>query len=123
MSAEERAEPAGAAGARGLAPTRPLAPARSLTADEEWALANLRWRANAPIVDLANVVRILERHPDFQKRFKYNDVLTKVMDRGAVMLEWRINDITAIIQERFIPEAPVDMVSRALLVVSNRGSA
>jgi hypothetical protein len=42
------------------------------------------------------------------------------MDRGAVMLEWRINDLTAILQERFMPGVPVDIVARGLLVVSNR---
>ena len=105
---------------RGLAPLRPMASAASLSADEQWARENLRWRGSEVILDLANVVRILERHQDYKGRYKYNEVLTKVMDRGSVMLEWRINDLTAILQERFMPGIPVDIVARGLLVVSNR---
>jgi hypothetical protein len=105
---------------RGVAPLRPLASATAITTDEQWARENLRWRGSELLLDLANVVRIFERHPDYQRRYKYNEVLTKVMDRGAVMLEWRINDLTAILQERFMPGVPVDIVARGLLVVSNR---
>jgi hypothetical protein len=105
---------------RGLAALRPLASTATLSSDEQWARENLRWRGAEVLLDLANVVRILERHPDYQRRYKYNEVLTKVMDRGSVMLEWRINDLTAILQERFMPGVPVDLVARGLLVVSNR---
>lgn len=105
---------------RGLSPLRPLATSAALSPDEQWARENLRWRGAELIIDLANVVRIFERHPDYQRRFKYNEVLNKVMDKGTVMLEWRINDMTTILQERFMPSVPVDLVARGLLVVSNR---
>lgn len=89
--------------------------------DEDWCKANLRFGAGAPYTDIANCLRVLERHPDFKGRFKFNEMLSKVVDRGAVMVEWRINEIAAELQERFLPEVPPEMVGRALVVAANRG--
>jgi len=88
--------------------------------DRAWAKANLRFKAGEPYCDSANVLRILERHPTFAGRFKYNDTLNKVMDKGAVMLDWRVADLVVTIQERFIPEVPMDVVEKGLIVHSNR---
>lgn len=88
--------------------------------DDSWSAENLRRSAGRPLVDLANCLRVLERHPDFKGRFRYNDMLSKVVDRGAVMVEWRINEITAEIQERFLPEVAPENVSKALVIAANR---
>lgn len=92
-------------------------------ADDAWARENLRWGDGRPFMDLANVVRILDRHEDYNRRFSYNDALAKVMDKGAVMLEWRVGDVCADIQERFLPEVPEATVAKALLIQANRVSA
>lgn len=88
--------------------------------DYGWAEANLRMKDGEAIVDLANCIRVFERHADFKGRFKYNEILNKVLDKGTVMLDWRVSDVTASVQERFIPEVPTDMVLKALVVVANR---
>lgn len=88
--------------------------------DRAWAKANLRFKAGEPYCDSANVLRILDRHPAFKGRFKYNENLNKVMDKGAVMLDWRVADLVVTIQERFIPEVPVDVVEKGLIVHANR---
>jgi hypothetical protein len=88
--------------------------------DAAWARYYLRHEDGKIIIDLANCLRIFEMHPDFRGRFKYNDTLNKVLDRGGVMLEWRISEITAILQERFMPGVPFEIVQRALVVASNR---
>lgn len=88
--------------------------------DRAWAKANLRFKAGDPYCDSANVLRILERHTAFAGRFKYNETLNKVMDKGSVMLDWRIADLVVTIQERFIPEVPVDVVEKGLIVHANR---
>ncbi len=90
--------------------------------DAEWGKANLRFGAGLPYNDLANCLRVIERHPDFKGRFKFNEMLSKVVDRGAVMVEWRINEIAAELQERFMPEVPPETVGRALVITANRGS-
>ncbi|MFN0023402.1 MAG: hypothetical protein ACKVS5_05825 [Parvularculaceae bacterium] len=92
-------------------------------ADLDWATENLRRTDGGVILDLANCLRIFERHPDYRGRFRYNDMLNKVVDRGAVMVEWRINEITADIQERFLPGLAVENVSKALFIAANRSSA
>lgn len=88
--------------------------------DEAWARGNLRFDDGRLLLDLANCLRVLERHPDYQGRFRFNDVLCKVLDRGTVMIEWRISDMTAELQERFLPEIPFDIVARALVIAANR---
>lgn len=89
--------------------------------DAKWVEENLRRDENGQIYkDLANCLRIYERHPDFRGRFRYNDVLTKVLDKGTVMIEWRLSDLVSIIQERFIPEIPYEIAVRALVVAANR---
>lgn len=91
--------------------------------DEEWAVQNLRQQDGRALTDLANCLRVLERHPDYKGRFRYNEMLNKVVDRGAVMVEWRINEITADLQERFMPDVQPDNVSKALFIAANRASA
>ncbi len=90
--------------------------------DQDWVKANLRFGASLPYNDLANCLRVIERHPDFKGRFKFNEMLSKVVDRGAVMVEWRINEIAAELQERFMPELPPETVGRALVIAANRGA-
>jgi hypothetical protein len=91
--------------------------------NEEWARENLRMRDGRVLIDLANCLRIFETHPDYGGRFRYNEMLNKVVDRGAVMVEWRMNEITADIQERFLPEVAPENISRALFIAANRASA
>lgn len=88
--------------------------------DESWAKANLRHQDGKPILDLANCLRIIERHPDFRGRYKYNEVLGKVLDKGTVMIEWRMLEFSALMQERFLPGVAFETTSRALVVASNR---
>lgn len=88
--------------------------------DLAWARENLRFRANEPFIDIANALRVLERHPEFDGRFRYNTSLKKVMDKGAVMLDWRVAEVVAVIQERFLPEITESDVNKALIVHSNR---
>ncbi len=96
-------------------------PVRSeASGDAEWARANLRFDEGRPYNDLANCLRVLERHPDFKGRFKYNEMLSKVVDRGAVMVEWRISEIAAELQERFLPEITPETVGRSLVIAANR---
>ena len=90
--------------------------------DAEWGKANLRFAGGLPYADLANCLRIIERHPDFKGRFKFNEMLSKVVDRGAVMVEWRIHEVAAELQERFLPEVAPETVGRALVIAANRVS-
>jgi hypothetical protein len=91
--------------------------------DALWARDNLRYRDGQPILDIANCLRVIELHPDYKGRYKYNDVLLKVLDRGTVMIEWRMLEFAAEIQERFLPDIPFETASRALVVAANRASA
>ncbi len=91
--------------------------------NEDWALENLRMRDGRALIDLANCLRVFENHPDYRGRFRYNEMLNKVIDRGAVMVEWRINEITADIQERFLPDVAPENISKALFIAANRTSA
>lgn len=93
---------------------------REISADEAWARENLRWRDGRPLTDYANCLRVIERHDDFRGRFKYNEVINRVLDKGTVMIDWRMTEITAVIQERFIPEISIDVVSRSLVTAANR---
>ncbi len=90
--------------------------------DQDWVKANLRFGASLPYSDLANCLRVIERHPDFKGRFKFNEMLSKVVDRGAVMVEWRIHEVAAEVQERFLPEVAPETVGRALVIAANRGA-
>lgn len=97
--------------------------ARAKTAaspDYVWARKNLRWQAGAPLLDIANVLRVFERHEDFNTRFRYNETLNKVLDKGSVMVEWRMLEVCAVIQERFLPGVPEAIVRSALIVAGNR---
>ncbi len=88
--------------------------------DRAWAKKNLRFKGADPYLDSANALRVLERHPTFAGRFKYNETLNKVMDKGTVMLDWRVSEVVAVIQERFLAEVPADAVEKALIVHANR---
>ena len=111
-------------------PQQPLPPPpKALRADRSnndiendiaWAAGNLRNNGDQPYADLANVLRIFNRHPDFQGRFGYDRSMAKVHDKGTIMLAWQVDELCAIIQERFIPAIPPEMVSRALLIFANR---
>lgn len=92
-------------------------------ADERWARDNLRHAGGGVILDIANCLRVIERHPDFKGRYRYNDVLSKVLDRGTVMIEWRMSEFAAILQERFLPAIPYDIACRALVIAANRAAA
>lgn len=88
--------------------------------DRAWVKTNLRLRNGEPMLDIANVLRVLERHDAFAGRFRYNNDLNKVMDRGSVMLDWRVAEVVAVIQERFLPEISEVAVQKGLLVYANR---
>jgi hypothetical protein len=90
--------------------------------DVDWSAENLRRQDGRILTDLANCLRVLERHPDYKGRFRFNEMLNKVVDRGAVMVEWRINEIATEIQERFIPDVAPENVARALVIAANRFS-
>ena len=88
--------------------------------DLAWSQENLRFKNGEPVLDIANALRVFERHEVFSGRFRYNETLTKVMDKGAVMLEWRVSEVVAVMQERFLPGISPEDVSKALLVYANR---
>lgn len=90
--------------------------------DERWARQNLRHSDGGPLLDLANCLRVIERHPDYKGRYRFNDVLGKVLDRGAVMIEWRLGEFAAEMQERFLPELPYEVAARALVIAANRAA-
>ena len=93
---------------------------RPLSEDEAWARRNLRIKDGKPYLDIANALRVFERHEEYAGRFRFNETLNKVMDKGAVMLDWRVAEAVAIIQERFLPEIPAEIVEKALVVHANR---
>ncbi|NNL88835.1 MAG: hypothetical protein HKP25_07165 [Marinicaulis sp.] len=90
--------------------------------DENWSLDNLRWSGERAYGDLANVLRIFGRHPEFAGRFRFNKSMGKVMNKGTVMLGWQLDETVAIVQERFIPEVSPETVIRALMICANRNS-
>ncbi len=91
--------------------------------DGPWAQVELRWQDGLALLDLANAMRILERHPDYVGRFSYNGGMKKVFDRGVVMRDWQVDAICAEIQERFLPALPEATFDRALMVAANRNAA
>lgn len=88
--------------------------------DAGWGSANLRWRNGDVLLDLANVLRVFERHPNFRGRFVYDQATGKVADRGVVMSGWQIDAMAAEIQERFLPAVCEQTVSKALNIAANR---
>lgn len=88
--------------------------------DKDWSDDNLRRSPSGPYLDLANVLRILERHPEFSGRFRFNPGMAKVLDGGRVMLAWHFDDLAATIQERFLPGVPEHLVAKALVVAAQR---
>ena len=93
---------------------------RGLSEDQVWARRNLRFNDGRPYLDIANALRVLERHEAFAGRFKFNETLSKVMDKGAVMLDWRVAEVVADVQARFLPEISPDAVEKALIIHANR---
>lgn len=92
-------------------------------ADALWARKNLRWSSDKPVLDLANILRILDRHPDYAGRFCFSKGMGKVCDRGKVMLAWQIDELAAGLQERFLPGISEDSALKAVSIVANRSSA
>jgi hypothetical protein len=88
--------------------------------DRVWAKENLRWRDGFPLLDIANAMRVLDRHEDYKGRFRYNDDVDKVLDKGSIMLDWRVLEVCADIQERFLPDISETAVRAALTVNGNR---
>jgi hypothetical protein len=74
------------------------------------------------VLDLANAVRVLERHPDYARRFSYNAEMGKTFDRGKVMLAWQVDAICAEIQERFLPALSESTFQRAMMIAANRSA-
>lgn len=97
------------------------APVKDAKEDEDlaWAKANLRFNGDEPVLDIANALRVLKRHETFAGRFRFNDTLNKVMDKGSVMLDWRVAEVVAVIQERFLPGISEAAVNKALIVHAN----
>ena len=95
-------------------------PKRVLTEDQVWARKNLRFKNGEPIPDMANALRIFERHEDYKGRFKYNEMVNRVLDKGVVMIDWRIAEICTFVQERFIPGIPEDVVLKGLTIAAYR---
>lgn len=91
--------------------------------DESWARANLRWSGANAFADMANVLRVMGRHPAFYGRFLFDKSTGEIHDRGAVMLGWQVDELCAEIQERFIPEVSQEIVFKALVIAANRNSA
>ena len=89
-------------------------------ADRAWARANLRFQDGRPILDIANALRVLDRHEAFKGRFRFNETLSKVLDKGTVMLDWRVAELAAILQERFLPAIPQRDVEKALYIHANK---
>jgi hypothetical protein len=88
--------------------------------DRVWAKQNLRWRDGFPLLDIANAMRVLDRHEDYKGRFRYNDDVDKVLDKGSIMLDWRVLEVCAEIQERFLPDISETAMRAALTVNGNR---
>ncbi|NOX83440.1 MAG: hypothetical protein GXP06_10740 [Alphaproteobacteria bacterium] len=88
--------------------------------DRVWAKQNLRWRDGFALLDIANAMRVLDRHEDYKGRFRYNDDIDKVLDKGSIMLEWRVLEVCADIQERFLPDISENAIRAALTVNGNR---
>jgi hypothetical protein len=88
--------------------------------DAHWVRTHLRFDGDQVLLDIANCLRVIELHPEFKGRYKYNEILAKVLDRGSVMVEWRMSEFTAGLQERFLPGVPHEVAARALVVAANR---
>ena len=93
---------------------------KEIKSDEAWALQNLRCSGDRAYADIANILRILTRHPDFVGRFQFDKPMGKVINRGTIMMGWQIDELSAVIQERFIPEIPPETVQKALMICANR---
>jgi len=76
--------------------------------DKQWCVENLRCcEENYLILDLANVLRVLERHPEYRGRYHYDINMHKVIDRGVVMVLWQVDALASELQERFLPGVEV----------------
>jgi len=91
--------------------------------DDQWALENLRrCDEGYTLLDLANALRVLERHPDYTGRFHYDLAMHKVIDRGVTMVGWQKDAFAGEIQERFLAGIDVDLVHRAIDIVANKSA-
>jgi len=91
--------------------------------DRDWARHNLRrYDQDKLILDLANVLRVLERNPDYSGRFRYNQDMAKVVDRGVIMAMWMVNALAGEIQERFMPSVNENLVHKAIEIVANKAT-
>ena len=79
-------------------------------------------KTNGVILDIANVLRVLERHPDFAGRFRFSKGMGKICDRGKVLLGWQLDELTATIQERFLPAVPEAIIAKAVAIVAHRSA-
>ena len=115
--AKEKADAAGAGFGRSASKEK-----QPLSEDAQWVRQNLRFEGGQPVMDIANVLRIFERHEDYKGRFKYNDMVNRAMDKGAVMVDWRIFELCAVVQERFLPGLDNEVMLKALIVAANKAS-
>ncbi len=91
--------------------------------DDRWVLENLRrCDEGYTVLDLANALRVLERHPDYTGRFHYDLAMNKVIDRGVTMVGWQKDAFAGEIQERFLAGIDVDLVHRAVDIVANKSA-
>lgn len=107
---------------RPATPSPPRPSRRASDPDPSFVEEHLRKDANGVVLDIANVLRILERHPDFAGRFRFNEGMGKICDRGKVLLGWKIDEMAAIIQERFLPGISEALVAKAITVVAHRAA-
>ncbi len=88
--------------------------------DGTWAREHLRARGGEPHLDLANVMRIFDRRPDFRGRFLYDREMDMVTDHGTVMMRWQLDALAAEIQERFLPAIRENTVIKGLFIAANQ---
>lgn len=115
---EELSETLGNQRSNSAATEAPKKQRRALTEDEIWARKNLRWKGGEPIPDIANVLRIFERHEDYKGQYKFNEMVNRVLYKGVVMIDWRIFELCAFVQERFIPGIDEDVVLKGLTIAA-----
>ncbi|MEL6112960.1 MAG: hypothetical protein AAFR20_09155 [Pseudomonadota bacterium] len=91
--------------------------------DTDWIEENLRrCEEEYCYLDLANILRVLERHPDYVGRFHYDINMHKVIDRGVTMQTWQVDALAGEIQERFLPGISEDLVHKSVAIVANKSA-
>ncbi|MEO0675719.1 MAG: hypothetical protein AAFY32_12065 [Pseudomonadota bacterium] len=91
--------------------------------DGDWSTENLR-RCEEDYfhLDLANILRVLERHPEYAGRFHYDINMHKVIDRGVTMQTRQVDALAGEIQERFLPGIATDLVHKSVAIVANKSA-